>query len=313
MYKNNNNDIAALKNQLNQRTLELAKSLFSNRPIARLRGSVRVGRNGSLSIGRNGLFCDHETGQGGDLISLVMYALCCDFITALNWCNSFLGNMPATQKPLDQKQCDDSEIKRIKKALYLWQQTQSAQNTLAELYLRNRGINIPIPPLIRFSKQFYNYTTDKYHPALVAAIQNIHGKVTAIQAIFLTEEGKKIAGDNVKAKLMFGVAKGGAIRLSKLTESLIVCEGLEDSATILQAFPEASVWACGGTSGLINIEVPDTVTDLVIGCDNDEAGIKAARNLAERMIVLGKTVRIARPKAAYKDFNEMINESDITI
>jgi len=309
MYKNNNSDITNLKSQLIQRAGELVQKLFPDKPTTRLHDDIRIGNHGSLVI-NNGRFYNHETGQGGDLISLVRYALCCDFISALNWCNSFVGNMPAiqgyTNKPLEQKQCDYLEIKRIKRAWYLWQQTQSPQNTLAELYLRNRGINIPIPPSIRFSERVYNYTTKKYHPALVAAMQNIQGKTTAVQVVFLTESGHKIKGENVKTKLIFGVAKGGSVRLAKLTESLILCEGLEDGLTILQAFPEASVWACGGTSGLINIKMPNSVTDLVIGCDNDEAGINAARKLAERMMVLGKTVRIAKPRAA-KDFNAMIN------
>ena len=299
--------IKSVKSQLALRIGELVQSLFADKAIVKSHGGFRVGNKGSLVIQSDGLFCNHEAGLGGDVIDLIKHTLHCDFKAALHWANSFIGNAPVTiAKPAIIKQSPViNEGERIAKALRLWRAAKPLQGTLAEKYLHNRGLNLPLPDSLRFLPNAWNHTTDKHHPALVAAGQNCDGKISFVHLVYLTPEGKKISGDKVEAKLSFGIMKGCAVQLSPLSESLVLCEGLEDGLSILQAMPQAAVWAGIGTGNLIKMPIPDTVTDIVIAADNDVAGIKAARKLAERLIALGKVVRLAKPQAA-KDFNEIL-------
>lgn len=179
------------------------------------------------------------------------------------------------------------------------------QGTLAETYLSNRGITLPLPASIRFLPRAWNHITQSNHPALIACVQDAHGKITGVQCIYLTETGHKISGDKVEAKLSRGIISGAAVRLSPLLHSLVLCEGLEDGLSILQSCPDYCVWACLGTSNLMAVQIPDAATDVVIASDNDVAGKEAARKLATRLIGGGKQVRLALPPLG-KDFNEAL-------
>ena len=298
----------SIKLQLGYRLGEVVQSLFTDKIITKHGNSFRVGNKGSLIIQSDGLFFDHEAGLGGDVFDLIKHALHCDFKAALDWANSFIGNAPVTiAKPAIIKQSPViNENERIAKALRLWRASLSLQGTLAETYLRNRGLNLPLPDSLRFLPNAWNNTTGKYHPALIAAGQNSERKITFVHLVYLTQEGKKISGNQVRAKLTYGIMKGSAVKLSPLSESLVLSEGLEDGLSILQASPASTVWAGIGTGNLIKVHIPYAVSDVVIAADNDNAGLKAARKLAERLIALGKVVRLAKPRAAFKDFNEIL-------
>lgn len=52
--------------------------------------------------------------------------------------------------------------------------------------------------------------------------------------------------------------------------------------------------------------VPDTVHLLVIGADHDEAGLKAARALARRLLAEGRRVKILMPDTPGADWAESL-------
>lgn len=307
-------EINFLKSTLQSRLRELLQRLYPEKPAYQLHGGWRVGNHGSLSVSVEGVFYDHEAGVGGDLLDLIQHALRCDFLTALHWVQGFLGSVPVTmtRKEFSDTVKKDSGLRdreRMDKALQLWRKGMLPQGTLAETYLRNRGITIPLPFSCRYLPRAWNYTSG-FHPALIAAVQNVEGKITAGQVIYLTESGHKIVGDKVQAKLCYGVIKGGAVRLSPLSSTLVLCEGIEDGLSILQSCPGCSVWATLGTSGLINVQIPDSVSDVVIACDNDKAGKEAARKLATCLMAEGKRVRLALPSIG-KDFNEALQRGGV--
>ena len=162
--------------------------------------------------------------------------------------------------------------------------------------------------MLRFIHDAFNFCTGENHPAMIAPIQDVNGMVIAAHCTFLDPTtGNKLQGDGVKSRLIFGACRGGAIRLSPLQNKVILCEGIEDGLAILQSNGEACVWVSYGTGGMQTLQLPNSVSELVIAIDNDlnGAGERAANILAAQLKKEGRVARIATP-APHKDFNEML-------
>jgi DNA primase len=185
-------------------------------------------------------------------------------------------------------------------AIAIWQASTPAAGTLAEAYLRHRGIDIALPDTIRFAELRYGHRGPLY-PVLVALITDVGDLPIGIQRTYLAPNGLGKA-DVPKAKLSLGRITGGAIRLAPPTGELIVCEGLEDGLSLLQQAGRAT-WVAAGATNLAAIQLPPVVRAVVIGSDNDPAGQLAATKAAKAFTDGGRPVRIIRPAAGFKDFN----------
>lgn len=183
-----------------------------------------------------------------------------------------------------------------------WRNSLPAAGTLAEAYLRFRGVRGPIPPDIRFQR----LACDEFGhlPCLVAAVRDLFGSVTGIQRIWLAHDGRGKA-EVPQAKRSLGQVKGGAIRLGDLDGSgtVTVCEGPEDGLSLLEMVG-GPVWVAAGASFLPAMEFPAEVQSVVIGADNDGAGKEAAEKAARTFASRGLSVRIIRPLEGFKDFND---------
>ena len=113
--------------------------------------------------------------------------------------------------------------RRVELARRCWFESGSISGTLAERYLRVRGITCQLPPTLRFHPSCWNSVTAKKLPAMVAAV-GIGRKVDGVHRTYLAEPGVK-AFDN--AKMMLGSCAGGATRLSGGLGPLVVAEGVE--------------------------------------------------------------------------------------
>lgn len=188
------------------------------------------------------------------------------------------------------------------RARSIWQGTIPAAGSLAESYLRYRGIHPPFPPDIRFSR----LPCDNLGvlPCLVASVRDVSGAITGIQRIWLAHDGMGKA-DVARPKRSMGRVKGGAIRLGDLDGSgvLTVCEGPEDGLSLLKMLG-GPVWVAAGATFLAHMRFPPEVHSIVIGADNDPAGEQAANEAARAFASRGLTVRIIRPLDWAKDFND---------
>lgn len=198
----------------------------------------------------------------------------------------------------DTQKADEQRVK----ALAIWQRAIPAAGTLAEAYLRHRGIVPPYPPDIRFLR--FPCGDLAAMPCLIAGVRNVTGEVTGIQRIWLATDGRGKAAI-AKPKLSLGQVKGGAIRLGDLdaTGRVTVCEGPEDGLSLL-AMLGGPVWVAAGASFLPAMQFPADVRSIVIGADNDPAGQQAAHKAALAFAERGLSVRILRPLAGCKDFND---------
>lgn len=198
----------------------------------------------------------------------------------------------------------DEGSDRIADAKAIWRAAEPAGGTLAETYLRSRGIGIAIPESIRFTRLRYG-ATGAEHPVLVAAVASADNKLIGIQRTYLNGAGTGKAAVR-KAKLSLGRVSGGAIRLAPCARSLIVAEGLEDGLTLQQGLGRA-VWVAAGASMLPSMIFPQGVGSVAIGGDNDEAGRLSARKAAEVFAHRGIESRVFFPVNA-KDFNAELME-----
>lgn len=189
---------------------------------------------------------------------------------------------------------------RRDEARAIWRDAEPIKGTVAETYLRGRGIHIALPPTLRFA--VLPYGRGERSPCLVAAVTGGARELLGIQRTFLAPDGSGKA-DVPKPKLSLGRVRNGAIRLAPITRKLVVCEGLEDGLTLQQELG-VSVWCAAGASMLPAMAFPDFVQAVAIGGDGDEAGEQAAMKAARAFSQRGLDVRTFFPNPPHKDFND---------
>lgn len=198
---------------------------------------------------------------------------------------------------------EDGDSDRTADALAIWSNSSPAHGTLAETYLRYRGLDLAIPDSIRFATLRHG---GRDYPVLVAAVTGADDRMCGIQRTYLADDGRGKA-DLRAAKLSLGRVRGGAIRLAPASGELVVCEGVEDALTLQQQLGLAS-WAAAGGSNLASMRFPGIVRRVTIGADNDDAGRNAARKAAEAIALRGIETRVMFPLSGAKDFNQEIME-----
>lgn len=189
---------------------------------------------------------------------------------------------------------------RSGEARQIWRQAVPIIGTLAETYLRSRGLWCALPASLRFARLPYG-KRGPLHPCLIALVASADNRAIGIQRTYLNASGtgKAIVP---KPKLSLGRIRGGAIRLAPAAGELVVCEGLEDGLTLQQDLGTAT-WVAAGVGNLVTLEMPAGVNSIIIGADRDTSGEQGARAAAERFAAEGKIVRIIRPFEGFKDFN----------
>ena len=205
----------------------------------------------------------------------------------------------------DVFQAPQSPTDLNKMALRIWFESVRAEGTYVETYLRSRGIQGAIPTTLKFHPRlFHNSRT--YHPAMVAAVTLWPSKTVAgVHRTYLTPDGTDKASHSPN-KMMLGLIKGGAVRLSPIGTKLILAEGIE---TALSCFYATNIptWSCLSASGMMGIVVPplEITQEIIICADGDGAGQKAADKLATRLHRAGYGVHIA-PSPQGQDFNDVL-------
>lgn len=165
----------------------------------------------------------------------------------------------------------------------VWAATVEAAGSPAQSYLRGRGITGLIPPALRFHPAApLDYEGKRLAPAMVAIVTGPDGRSSGLHVTALKADGSGKAPLS-NPRRMYGAVGGGSVQLGPVPDhgELAVAEGIE-TALSYRALTGLTTWATLSTSGLLRLEVPRQVKRLVIAADGDPAGIKAARDLAER-------------------------------
>ena len=131
-----------------------------------------------------------------------------------------------------------------------------------------------------------------------------------IQRTFLAWSGNgKAQVEKGEQKLSLGPCKGGVIRLAEPIDGkpLLIGEGVETVLTVMEATGLPG-WATLGTSGLVNLELPDNVTEVILLAENDGGpNEKALSEVLPELIARGVKALVARPPPGLKDFNDLVN------
>jgi putative DNA primase/helicase len=198
---------------------------------------------------------------------------------------------------------DPDGVNRTRAALAIWQASKPAEGTPVEIYLRSRGLAIPVLPSVRFHAGL-KHPSGGIWPSMVALVTHgVDGKPVGIHRTFLARDGRGKAPVE-PAKMMVGPCGGGVVRLGEPSHVVMVGEGIESCLSAMQTTGNPA-WAALSTSGLRTLDLPREVRDVIVLADGDDPGEAAARDCAWRWKREGRRVRIARPPQGM-DFNDML-------
>jgi hypothetical protein len=186
------------------------------------------------------------------------------------------------------------------KAKWMWSRARLVQGSLAEVYLRSRGISGDLPPTLRFLPPY----KPEYHPAMIAAfviptepepgcLSIVGDSVVGIHLTLLRTDGSGKA-DIKKNKIMVGPSAGTPIVLAPPNDllGLTISEGIEDALSLHEA-TGLGAWAAGSASRLPTLAnaIPDYIDCVTIVADDDEAG-RNAHKLADLASQRGLAVEL---------------------
>lgn len=194
--------------------------------------------------------------------------------------------------------------KRARLARTLWDETSPITGTLAEDYLRGRGITCAIPETLRFHADCWHGPTARGWPAMVAVVEG--ADAFSVHRTYLDSDGDGKAQLNPN-KMMLGYTRGGAVRLTEAQGPLVVCEGIETGLSLASGMLSAPavIWAALSTSGMRGLHLPSSQGRITIATDGDDAGRDAGRELADRAHGLGWKVSIL-PAPQSHDWNDIL-------
>jgi putative DNA primase/helicase len=311
---------------LAERAGDLAEALLGP-PSWRGRGELRWGRRGSLSVAtagrRAGLWHDHETGDGGDLLALYQRERRVTFTEALEWARNAIGAPAATHpaaKPEARQRPSVSQREAVPErdtgalALDIWHDAAEAiDNTPAERYLLGRGIDpARLPPHTGGAWP----AALRWHAgrrALILAVNGSdHGLVRAVQMIALRPDGSpQRRPDGSKMKLTFGPLRGRAVRFGWHPSEdgrWALAEGAE-TALAAAMFLRCPVWAALGASNMGHVAPPSWATSATIVADHDPAGLCAAREASDRLRTSALPVTVVTPDRLGLDAADLAREA----
>lgn len=198
------------------------------------------------------------------------------------------------------------EEKRCRLARRLWQETVQIGDTLAERYLRSRGITCTLPSTLRYIGDCW-HSSGRRCPAMVALVDHLRGKERfGVHRTYLCADGTGKA-DLVPSKAMLGSVSGGAVHLSNGPGPLVITEGIETGLSLLSGLldPPSQVWAALSAGGMEKLILPALPGDLIIAPDGDAVGRKAATALATRAHARGWRVSLLQAPEGY-DWNDVL-------
>jgi len=177
----------------------------------------------------------------------------------------------------------------------IWGQARDVRGTLAEHYLGRRNLPADLPD-IRFHPRcpFRPKPLTQFLPALLVAVRQGQ-EITAIQRILLDPSTCWHRG-----KFLLGKPGMGAWKQPHDGASLALAESVEDAAAYSKLHGIAC-WSSLGARRLPLLQLPHTLTTLILAEDNDAEGRAAAAKAAAAYERPGLTVLRQSPRP-HKDW-----------
>jgi Toprim domain len=250
--------------------------------------------------GAAGRWTDSASTEYGDLLDVIRESCgLVDFRDVADEARRFL-RLPQPSAPHSAPRGSPEASRR------LFAMSQPVHGTLAESYLRARGITeLNDVNSLRFHPRCY-YRPDEHSvtetwPAMIAAVTDLSGAITGVHRTWLSPAGSDKAPIETQRKAMGGLL-GHAVRFGVAHDVMAAGEGIETTLSLRMAIPRMPMAAALSAAHLAAILFPATLRRLYIVRDDDPAGDIACASLVERANAIGIEAIILSPSLG--DFNE---------
>ena len=283
-------DLTEIRRRLAETAREWLPELFPNAHKSPDRKTLRCadlsGRRprgeGSCVIHLVGRFAgwgfDHATGESAGPIDMIYHG------TGLTDARLFeeaarrarMDRPSPPPRPVEPRPDHGREIARILEGC------QPLPGTLAETYLRARGLDLPDTSDLLFHPDLTDFETKRGWSGMVAVARDGAGEPTGgIHRTYLLDDGSAKAPPGKK---MLGPIAGGAVRLAPFPEDghVGVAEGIETALSAHAIFGVPTMAALSA-DGLRRWQWPAGTTRVTIFADAGHAGMQAAATLADRL------------------------------
>ena len=253
--------------------------------------------------GAAGRWRDAATGERGDLLDLIAAVENHRSLAqTLDEARRFLSLPAVVMTAPDAPSPRGSPLA----ARRLFAMSKPVAGTVAERYLRGRGITAPLPSrALRFHPQCWYRPRDGEPatrlawPALIAAVTDFSGQITGVQRTWLAPRGGKAPVASPRRAM--GALLGHGVRFGAARDTLLAGEGLETVLSVRSAIPTLPAVAALSAAHLTALELPAGLRRLYIAQDADRAGRRATTALAMRASGTGTAVTVLTP--TLDDFN----------
>lgn len=304
-------DVAAIAQDLADHAEEICQRYLSNgKRVGRYWQVGDLANNPGRSLvvrleppGR-GRWQDYATQERGDLLDLIRHAgRCPELASAIEAARQFLAPPRCVTPP---KASGDVSYDPLSASRRLFQHGRPIKGTLAEVYLRDRGITAAMDcSALRFhpALMYCSGTADRHqcYPALLAAVTDRRDRMTGVQRTYL-DPGRPTKAAVASPRKALGKLSGHGVRFGGHADILVVGEGIETVLSLVQAVPELPATAALSAGHLAAFELPPGLRYLIIAQDDDAAGHSAAARLRARAQARGIAVVDLVPKLG--DFND---------
>lgn len=257
--------------------------------------------------GAAGKWTDAATGDHGDLLDLIGKNRHLDRLRdILDEARSFLSVPRAFPEASARPVRGPGPQGSTESARRLFAASQSLRGTLAEHYLRARGLtDVADLSALRFhSRCFYRPeqgATNVSLPALIAAVTDLAGMITGVHRTWLDPAGGGKASLETPRRAM-GHLLGHAVRFGSAEDVLAAGEGIETVLSLRAVLSTLPLAAALSSNHLAAIQFPPKLRVLYILRDPDPAGDAAAETLAARANAAGIAAVSLTPMVG--DFND---------
>ncbi|MBM3553206.1 MAG: DNA primase [Alphaproteobacteria bacterium] len=253
-----------------------------------------------LSGERAGNWVDAATAQFGDLLDLIALNRGLEFRAALDEAQNFL-RLPIAESSSIARETP-APTGSPDAARRLFAASRPISGTLAESYLRSRGLVLPRDiSALRFHPRCFHHTPSgrELWPALIAAVTDLGGAVTGVHRTWLDPSGGK--APLAQPRRAMGRLLGNGVRFKAARDVLMAAEGVETTLALKTIMPAMPMVAALSAAHLAALILPPTLRRLYVARDNDEAGRLAVQKLRERHRHRDIDIRALTPRA--EDFN----------
>ncbi|WP_288971836.1 DUF7146 domain-containing protein [uncultured Mesorhizobium sp.] len=263
---------------------------------------------------RAGRWADGATAEYGDLLDLVRETCgLVDFREVANEARRFLNEprpAPAASRRDDARTDPPVDRPADERAQRLFRMSQPLAGTLADSYLRQRGIlRASLHPALRYHPSCYyrdlvtGRTTS--FPALIAAVTDPGGTITGVHRTWLDPDGRGKAQVEDPRRALGGLL-GNAVRFAfpvhRPVSVMAAGEGLESILSLSHVMPAMPMVSALTANHLAAFELPPECVRLYIAADADAAGRNGIERLSRRAQARGILPLVLAPELG--DFND---------